>query len=214
MAIDGLCDGGFYNAGQSCCGMERIYVHEKVADEFIAGAVKFAESFVLGDPLKEGTTLGPMAQESGVFDCETQVADALKKGAILKTGSATRTTIDGKGRFFAPTVLVNCSHSMSVMHDETFGPVLPIQIVKSDDEAVALMNDSEFGLTAAVFTSSLARFNKLAPKIETGTVFRNRCDYLDPELPWTGVKDTGKGISLSKYGFGGCTRLKGYHVRL
>merc|ERR1712091_799231 len=149
----------------------------------------------------------------GVQDCVNQVADALKKGATLCTGGQ-RVQVGGKGRFFAPTVLTGCNHDMEVMKEETFGPVLPIQIVKSDEEALALMNDSDYGLTAAIFTSSMDRYNKMAPHVQTGTIFRNRADYLDPYLPWTGVKDTGKGISLSKHGFRGCTRVKGYHVRL
>jgi len=213
LAVDTCVDAAMYNAGQSCCGIERVYVHEDIADEFIEKAVKLAEQYVLGDPMDSNTTMGPMAQESGVEDCVRQTEDALAKGAKLLTGGK-RIQVDGKGRFFAPTVITNCDHSMEVMKEETFGPILPVQVVKSDEEALALMNDSDYGLTAAIFTSSMERYNAMAPFVQTGTIFRNRADYLDPYLPWTGVKDTGKGISLSSYGFRGVTKLKGYHVRL
>lgn len=212
-AVDTCVDAAMYNAGQSCCAIERVYVHEDIANAFLEKAVALAEQHVLGDPMDAATTMGPMAQESGVLDCVRQTEDAVAKGAKLLTGGK-RTQVDGKGRFFQPTVISGCNHTMEVMKEETFGPILPIQIVKSDEEALSLMNDSDYGLTAAIFTSSMDRYNALAPHVQTGTIFRNRADYLDPYLPWTGVKDTGKGISLSVHGFRGVTKVKGYHARL
>eukprot|EP01126_Amoeba_proteus_P040535 TRINITY_DN4327_c0_g1_i10.p1 TRINITY_DN4327_c0_g1~~TRINITY_DN4327_c0_g1_i10.p1 ORF type:complete len:165 (+),score=29.00 TRINITY_DN4327_c0_g1_i10:1225-1719(+) len=160
------------------------------------------------------TTLGPMALPTAPAFLQHQVSEALSKGASLLTGGQPIHDSFGNGRFFAPSLLVNCNHEMSLITEESFGPVLGVISVSSDEEAVEMMNNSRYGLTAAIYTTSTERANHLAPLLQCGTVFMNRCDYLDPELPWTGVKDTGKGISLSSHGFRGVTRLKGHNFRV
>ncbi|GAB5362033.1 hypothetical protein AAMO2058_000763300 [Amorphochlora amoebiformis] len=213
-AVETLVDGGFYNAGQSCCGIERVYVHDSLYDDFITKATDIVNGYVLGDPSSNTTTLGPMAQPSSIEFLSSQVNDAKEKGALVLTGGQSATDDKGMGRFFRPTLLADCNHSMDVMKEESFGPVLGVMPVKSDDEAVKLMNDAHYGLTGVLFTENKERADMLAPQIEAGTVFMNRCDFLDPELPWTGVKDTGKGVSLSKHGFRAFSRLKSYHFKL
>merc|ERR1712154_12545 len=162
------------------------------------------------------TTIGPMAQASAIDFLSGQVNDALDKGAKVVVGDNKGTgDKDGKGRFFKPTLLTDCNHSMRVMKEESFGPLLPVQCVEDDKEAIDLMNDSDYGLTAAVFTKDKMKMERMfAPQIQTGTVFMNRCDYLDAYLPWTGVKETGKGVSLSPYGFNNFTKLKSLHFKL
>jgi acyl-CoA reductase-like NAD-dependent aldehyde dehydrogenase len=212
-AAESAVDGSMYNAGQSCCGVERVYVRDEIYDEFVAASKTIVESYVLGDPMDEATQMGPMASASSLPFLQEQVQEAVAKGATLLVGGAPCSDAQGKGRFFAPTLLVDCTHEMSVMRDESFGPIMAVQRVSSDEEAVQLMNDSEFGLTASVWTADAARAEAMAPQIETGTVFMNGCDYVDPYLGWCGVKDTGKGVSLSKHAFDAVTRLKSYHFR-
>ena len=211
-AIENLTDGAFYNAGQSCCGIERIYVHQRHYERFVEGIVALAKGYVLGDPMAPATTLGPMATPDAPTFLADQVQEAVSKGARLLTGGSP-TNVRGQGRFFEPTVLADATHQMSAMVDESFGPIIGIAPVANDDEAVALMNDSPFGLTAAIWTESSERAVRLGERLETGTVFMNRCDYLDPDLAWTGVKDTGLGVSLSRHGILAMTRLKSYHLR-
>eukprot|EP01095_Lingulamoeba_sp_RSL-Kostka_P011157 TRINITY_DN416_c0_g1_i1.p1 TRINITY_DN416_c0_g1~~TRINITY_DN416_c0_g1_i1.p1 ORF type:complete len:782 (+),score=291.30 TRINITY_DN416_c0_g1_i1:960-3305(+) len=215
-AVGSIIDGGFYNAGQSCCGIERVYVHEDHYDAFIEKAIPIVQNYQLGDPLLESTTLGPMAQQKAIRHLQDQVDEANILGAEILTGGYSTHDSAGKGRFFQPTLLSNCNHNQSIMLDESFGPVLGIQSVKNDEEAITLMNDSRFGLTSAIYTNDKERALSMGKQLKSGTIFMNRCDYLDPDLPWTGYtgKDTGKGASLSKYGFDGVINLKAYNFKL
>ena len=212
-AVDGLVDGAFFNAGQSCCGIERIYVHEAVYDRFVDGYAALTAKYVLGNPLEAATTLGPMSRTSLADAVRTQTAEALAEGARALIDPAGFPADTGDSPYLAPQVLVDVAHGMRVMREESFGPVVGIMPVASDDEAVALMNDSEFGLTAAVYTRDEAAAVALGSRVETGTWFMNRCDYLDPALAWTGVKNSGRGCSLSRVGFEQLTRPKSFHLR-
>lgn len=213
-AAEAVVDGAMFNAGQSCCGMERVYVHRSKYDEFIGAAKAAVDAYQLGDPMHPATSIGPMAQENSLAFLSGQVKQAVDSGATIVSGGAEPVhDAAGKGRFFPPTLLTGCNHSMDIMMEESFGPLLPVQIVDGDDEAVGLMKDSPYGLTAAIFTADQHRVRDMGRQIPTGTIFMNRCDYLDPELPWTaGGEHTGKGVSLSKHGFGGVTKLKGYNM--
>ena len=213
-AIANLVDGAYYNAGQSCCGIERIYVHESVYSRFVEGALAEVRKYKLGDPLDGATTMGPMAQPGAPEKLAAQVEEARSKGGRVLSGGAPVHDSTGRGRFFDPCLVTDASHSMhGLMVEESFGPIVGVQKVSDDDEAVKLMNDSPYGLTAAIWTRDQERAFRVGAQIETGTFFMNRCDYLDPLLPWTGVKDTGKGMSLSKYGFLPLTRRKSFHLR-
>jgi acyl-CoA reductase-like NAD-dependent aldehyde dehydrogenase len=215
-AAEAVVDGAMFNAGQSCCGTERVYVHRSQYDEFIDAAKAAVDAYQLGDPMDPATSMGPMAQESSLSFLAGQVQEAKDKGAtIISGGTKAVNDAAGKGRFYPPTLLSGCDHSMNIMMEESFGPVLPVQVVDSDEEAVGLMKDSPYGLTAAIFTKEQQRVRDMGRQIGTGTIFMNRCDYLDPELPWTaGGEHTGKGVSLSKHGFGAVTKLKGYNMRV
>ncbi len=209
-AVENLVDGAFFNSGQSCCGVERIYVHESQFDDFVNEFVKLTRQYQLGNPLEKGTTLGPMVRVSNAKNALAQLEDALKRGA--------KTLID-KGDFpdhplpyLAPQVLVNVSHEMLVMTEESFAPIVGIMKVKDDQEAIQWMNDSKYGLTASIWTRNKERAIQIGDHVETGTWFMNRCDYLDPELSWTGVKDSGRGCTLSVLGFDYLTRPKSYHL--
>jgi acyl-CoA reductase-like NAD-dependent aldehyde dehydrogenase len=214
-AIDGLVDGAFFNSGQSCCGIERIYVHRDLYDRFVEGAVAMVEKYTLDDPTKQETTLGPVVRARNAAGIQAQVDDAVARGA--------RALIDPKlfpeaGRrglpYLAPQVLIGVDHTMTVMQEETFGPVVGIMPVSGDDEALRLMNDSRYGLTAAIYSRDVEAAAALGDRLETGTVFLNRCDYLDPELAWVGVKDSGRGCTLSSVGYESLTRPKSFHFRL
>jgi acyl-CoA reductase-like NAD-dependent aldehyde dehydrogenase len=211
-AIENLVDGSFFNSGQSCCGIERIYVHEKVYAPFVAGFVDLTKKYVVGDPRDPETTIGPMARAGFADTVRGQIDEALRKGAKPHIGMKVENDRAGSP-YRAPEVLTEVNHQMAVMREESFGPVVGIMKVKDDDEAVALMNDSPYGLTASVWTTDLDRAEKIGDRVDTGTVFANRCDYLDPGLTWTGVKDTGRGASLSKFGYDALTRPKSYHLR-
>ncbi|MCF7644956.1 aldehyde dehydrogenase family protein [Bacillus subtilis] len=211
-AVANLVDGAFFNSGQCCCGIERIYVHEAVYDKFVDGFVELTSQYVVGNPLDASSTLGPMAHARFADLIREQKAEALRKGAKAHINMQVENDRDGSP-YIAPEVLTNVDHQMSVMREESFGPIVGIMKVRSDEEAVALMNDSNFGLTASLWTPDTDRAANIADQIETGTVFMNRCDYLDPGLVWTGVKDTGKGASLSSIGYGNLTRPKSYHLR-
>ena len=202
-AIENIVDGAYFNSGQCCCGIERVYVHEDVYDKFVDGFTALTKQYVLGDPLDEKTTLGPMAQKRLAATVRDHIAEAISKGAkaLIDPKSFPKDAKDST--YLAPQVLVNVDHSMKVMMEETFGPVAGIMKVKNDDEAIALMNDSPYGLTASLWTRDRDAAEKIGMQIETGTVFMNRCDYLDPGLAWTGVKDTGRGATLSKLGYRG-----------
>ncbi|NIX78137.1 aldehyde dehydrogenase family protein [Microvirga terricola] len=212
-AIENLVDGAFFNSGQCCCGIERIYVHESHYDRFVEGAIDLVNKYVLGNPLDEATTLGPMAHKRFADLVRQQNAEAVAKGAKAHI-DAKRVAADvGNTAYLAPQVLTNVDHSMSVMREESFGPTVGIMKVKNDEEAIRLMNDSPYGLSAAIWTSDIEAAESIGDRLETGTVFMNRCDYLDPALAWTGVKDTGRGASLSKLAYESLTRPKSFHLR-
>jgi len=212
-AAESLVDGSFYNSGQSCCGVERIYVHEAVWQPFLDGFVDAASQYRLGDPLDPETSLGPMASARGADLVREQVRQAVGAGAAAHLSSQLFRADGGKGAYLMPQVLTGVDHSMPVMREETFGPVVGIMPVKDDEEAVRLMNDSAYGLTASIWTRDLQAAGRLAARVEAGTVFANRCDYLDPLLAWTGVKHSGRGASLGRYGFDGVTRPRSLHLR-
>jgi acyl-CoA reductase-like NAD-dependent aldehyde dehydrogenase len=213
-AVDTLTDGAFYNAGQSCCGIKRIYVAASRYDDFVAGVVDLTKKYRLGSPLDPETTIGPVVRTSAADAVRSQVRDAIGRGARqLIDESLFPASVPGTP-YLAPQVLVDVDHSMAIMREETFGPAVGIMKVASDEEALRLMNDSDFGLTAAIFSADTARAETLADALETGTVFLNRCDYLDPALAWTGVKNSGRGCTLSSIGFEQLTRPKSYHFKV
>ena len=207
-AAEGVVDGACYNAGQSCCAVERVYVHESVADELLDRARALVGAYRTGDPLAEPTTLGPLASRDALQDLQQQVADACASGAELLAGGG---VVDG--RFFEATLLLGAGPDTSVMREESFGPLVPVVRVAGDDEALALMNDSRYGLTASVWTADPRRAEWFAARHDAGTIYRNRCDVLDPALPWTGFRDSGKGTTLSSHGFRHLTRPKAIHFR-
>ena len=212
-AVENLVDGAFYNSGQCCCGIERIYVHENLYGRFVEKYVDLTSRYVLGNPLDEATTLGPMAHTRFADLVRDQTAEALAKGAKAHLDPKEFPADKAGTPYLAPQVLTNVDHSMRVMVEESFGPVVGIMKVKSDEEALKLMNDSPYGLTASIWTSDIDRAEELGEQVETGTVYMNRCDYLDPSLAWTGVKDTGRGASLSELGYAALTRPKSFHLR-
>ncbi|MGJ8602993.1 MAG: aldehyde dehydrogenase family protein [Marivita sp.] len=209
-AVDTLLDGAMFNAGQCCCGIERIYVHESLFDQFVEKAVAWVNAQKLGNPLDPDTTMGPMANVRFANEVRAQISEAVADGA--KAHIATMPADDG-GAYLTPQILTDVTHKMRVMRDESFGPVVGIMPVKDDAEAIALMNDSQFGLTASIWSKDTAKAEEIADQIETGTVFLNRCDYLDPALCWTGCKDTGRGQGLSKLAYQALTRPKSYHLK-
>ncbi len=209
-AVETLIDGAMFNSGQCCCGIERIYVHESLYDDFVAKAVKIVKGYKLGNPLDPETTLGPMANVRFADEVRAQIAEAVAAGAVAHIETFAE---DDGGAYLTPQILTNVTHDMRVMRDESFGPVVGIMKVSSDDEAIALMNDSEFGLTASLWTRDVERAERIGDRIETGTVFMNRADYLDPGLCWTGCKNTGRGGGLSVIGYHNLTRPKSYHLK-
>ncbi len=212
-AAETLIDGAMYNSGQCCCGIERIYVAAPLFDDFVEQAVALTSAYKLGDPLDPETTLGPMAQTRFADLVRAQTDEAVRAGARAVI-DAKRFAADKPGTpYLAPQVLIDVDHSMRVMREESFGPVVGIMKVKSDEEAIRLMNDSDYGLTASLWTRDVERAARIGREIETGTVFMNRCDYLDPALCWTGCKDTGRGGALSVIGFHNLTRPKSFHLR-
>ena len=212
-AVENLVDGSFFNSGQSCCGIERIYVDHKLYPAFVEGFVELTRQYVLGNPLDQATTLGPLVRAQAAEFVRGQIAQATAKGARALI-DASSFAADAPGTpYLAPQVLVQVDHEMAVMREESFGPVVGIMPVASDAEAIALMNDSPYGLSAAIWTSDLDAAERLGGQLETGTVFMNRCDYLDPALAWTGVKHTGRGATLSRLGYEHLTRPKSFHLR-
>jgi acyl-CoA reductase-like NAD-dependent aldehyde dehydrogenase len=212
-AIETVTDGAIFNSGQSCCGIERVYVDEAVYQEFVEGVAALANSYNLGRPDDAGTNLGPLVKTSAADFVRGQIDEAVAAGAKALVDPA-KFDADKKGTpYLAPQVLIDVDHSMRVMNQETFGPVISIMPVSGDEEAIKLMNDSEFGLTAAVFTQDEDAAIEIGNQIETGTWFMNRCDYLDPTLAWTGVKNSGRGCTLSSIGFEHMTRPKSYHLK-
>ena len=211
-AIENLVDGTFYNTGQCCCGVERIYVDAKVYDDFVDGFADLTHKYVVGNPLDQATTLGPMARASFADTVRSQTAEALRKGATALINMKVEGDKPGSP-YLAPEVLTNVNHQMEVMREESFGPVVGIMRVRDDEEAITLMNDSPYGLTASIWTRDMDRAADIGNRVQTGTVYMNRCDYLDPYLTWTGVKNTGRGSALSKYGFDALTQPKSFHLR-
>jgi acyl-CoA reductase-like NAD-dependent aldehyde dehydrogenase len=211
-AVDGLMDGAMFNAGQCCCGIERIYVHESLYEAFVEKAVDWVKGLTLGNPFDAATTLGPMANKRFAAVVRAQMAEAVAAGAKALIDPSLFPADDG-GAYLAPQILVDVDHSMRVMMEESFGPVVGLMKVSGDEEAISLMNDSPYGLTCSIWTKDDAAAANIGAQIETGTVFMNRCDYLDPALCWTGCKDTGRGGSLSYLGFHSVTRPKSYHLK-
>ncbi len=211
-ATANIVEGACYNAGQSCCAVERVYVHRSNLSEFIDGARSALSQLKMGNPLDTSTTLGPLASGGALDSLEAQVQDAVARGAQLLEGGSR--VADSGGNFFSPTLIVDVPQDALVMQEESFGPVIPVHAVDSDEEALKLMNDSRFGLTASVWTRDQQRADHMATHLDTGTVFQNRCDYLDPALPWTGTGDSGKGSTLSHHGYFHLTRRKSIHFRL
>ena len=206
-AAEGLADGAFYNAGQSCCSVERIYVHERIYDEFVEHFVKTVDGFVVGDPTSDDTYIGPLTRPQQIEVLDAQVADAVAKGArVLSGGGST-------GAWFLPTVLADVSHDMAVMRDESFGPIIGIQRVRDDGEATAFMNDTEFGLTAGVFSPDEPRATEILREVDAGTAYWNCCDRVSPRLPWSGRHHSGIGSTLSTAGILAFTRPKAWHLR-
>ena len=209
-AAASIADGAFYNTGQSCCSVERIYVHEKVHDAFVAAFVAEVKGYKTGDPLDESTYIGPLTRRPQIEVLKRQVADARKKGGKLLAGGH---AIKGKGNWFEPTVFADAGHRMDLMREESFGPVIGIQKVSTDAEAVALMNDTEYGLTAGVYTPDRKRARKILAQVNSGSVYWNCCDRVSPRLPWSGVGHSGIGLTLSTYGIQTFTRPKAWHLR-
>jgi len=212
-AVAELVDGAFFNAGQSCCGIERIYVHGDVYEPFVEQYTALVRRYVLGDPRDPATTLGPLVRTAAADLVRAQTAEALARGARALIDPRDFPRDEPGTPYLAPQVLVDVDHGMRVMIEESFGPVVGIARVSGDDEAVARMNDSDFGLTASVWTADERAALALGARVDTGTFFMNRCDYLDPMLAWTGVKDSGRGCSLSRVGFESLTRPKSFHLR-
>ena len=212
-ALENLVDGSFFNSGQSCCGIERIYVDKALYPAFVDGFVELTRQYVLGNPLEQSTTLGPLVNDHAASFVRAQIAEARAKGARPLIDSK-QFAADALGSpYMAPQVLVDVDHNMAVMREESFGPVVGIMAVDNDVQAVELMNDSPFGLSASIWSADLAAAEQLGQQIDTGTLFMNRCDALDPALAWTGVKNTGRGASLSRIGYEHLTRPKSFHLR-
>jgi acyl-CoA reductase-like NAD-dependent aldehyde dehydrogenase len=209
-AVENLVDGAYFNSGQSCCGIERIYVHKKIYKPFVDGFVQLTRQYRLGNPLEKETNLGPLVRTEAAENVRAQIKQAVKKGAkaLLRLKDAPKTP------YLPPEVLIDVDHRMAVMTEESFGPIVGIQAVKDDDEAIGLMNDSRYGLTASIWTKDAEAALRIGERVDTGTWFMNRCDYLDPALAWTGVKDSGRGCTLSRLGLEAFTRPKSFHLRL
>jgi len=210
--VENIVDGACYNAGQSCCAVERVYVHRALYHDFLDRAKSLMKQYRLGDPLDEKTTMGPLARRQALPFLEGQVKEAVRRGARLLLGG--KRLKGTRGNFFPPTLLGDVPNDARVMQEESFGPLVPVMSVAADEEALARMNDSCYGLTASVWTSDRGRAERFARDLEVGTVFQNRCDYLEPALPWTGARDSGIGSTLSRYGFYHLTRRKGIHFRV
>ncbi|MGZ5779570.1 MAG: aldehyde dehydrogenase family protein [Burkholderiaceae bacterium] len=210
MAAESLADGAMYNTGQSCCSVERIYVHEKIHDAFVAAFMNTVRGFKVGDPMQEDTYIGAITRAPQLDVLDAQVVDAKAKGATLLTGGA---RLSGPGNWYAPTVFTNVNHRMELMREESFGPIIGIQKVSSDAEAIKLMNDTRYGLTAGVYTPNQARAKSILAQVKAGSVYWNCCDRVSPRLPWSGYGDSGVGLTLSVYGIQTFTRPKAWHLR-
>jgi acyl-CoA reductase-like NAD-dependent aldehyde dehydrogenase len=209
-SAESLADGAMYNTGQSCCSVERIYVHEKIYEAFVEAFLQTVEDFKVGDPAAEDTYIGALTRAQQLDVLDAQVADAKAKGATLLCGGH---RLDAPGNWYVPTVFTNVNHSMELMREESFGPIIGIQKVSGDAEAVQLMNDTRYGLTASVFTPDQTRAKTLLSQVNAGTVYWNCCDRVSPRLPWSGHGDSGVGLTLSTYGIQTFTRPKAWHMR-
>jgi acyl-CoA reductase-like NAD-dependent aldehyde dehydrogenase len=209
-AAESVAEGAMYNTGQSCCSVERVYVHERVHDEFVQHLVAAVQAMRVGDPTDESTTIGPLTREAQIDVLQAQVADALAQGATLRTGGR---RLDRPGHWFEPTVFTEATHTMELMREESFGPIVGIRKVTGDDEAVTLMNDTRYGLTAGVYTRDERRAKAILARVNAGSVYWNCCDRVSPRLPWSGVGDSGIGLTLSTYGIQAFTRPKAWHLR-
>ncbi|PHH73289.1 hypothetical protein CDD82_5558 [Ophiocordyceps australis] len=209
-----IVDGAIFNSGQSCCSVERVYVGEKIHDDFVQAVQKVLKGYKVGDPFDKATNVGPVISKRSKQTIEIHIRNALDKGAQDATPeNESFSNLPAKGNFVKPTLLIGVNHSMTVMTEETFGPVIPVMKVKSDEEAIRLMNDSEFGLTGSIWTKNTHRGQELAQDVEAGTVFVNRCDYPSPDLAWTGYKKSGKGQTLGRFGFEQFVKSKSFHVK-
>ncbi|KAF2798996.1 betaine aldehyde dehydrogenase 2 [Melanomma pulvis-pyrius CBS 109.77] len=213
-AAEEIVDGAVFNSGQSCCSVERVYVDEKIHDEFVSAIREVLKGYKLGDPFDSKTHVGPVVSKRSAEAIQAHIKDALEKGAKDETPeNESFKSPPADGNYVAPTLLTGVNHDMAVMTEETFGPIIPVMKVKDDTEAIKLMNDSQFGLTASIWTKDVAKGHELIDDVEAGTVFVNRCDYPAPDLAWVGWKDSGKGQTLSKFGFDQFVKLKSYHVK-
>ncbi|KAM0801779.1 putative succinate-semialdehyde dehydrogenase [Usnea florida] len=213
-AAEEIVDGAVFNSGQSCCSIERVYVAEKIHDTFVSAVQDVLKGYKLGDPFEQSTNVGPVVSKKSAGTIKAQIEDAIAKGAKDMTPeNETFTSPPPDGNYVRPTLIVDVNHSMDVMRQETFGPVIPIMRVSNDEEAIQAVNDSEFGLTASIWTKDTAKGEELAELVEAGTVFVNRCDFPSPDLAWTGWKNSGKGVTLSKFGFEQFVKLKSFHVK-
>ncbi|KAF2204399.1 ALDH-like protein [Delitschia confertaspora ATCC 74209] len=213
-AAEEIVDGAIFNSGQSCCSVERVYVDEKIYDEFVAAAQEVLKGYRLGDPLDTNTQVGPVVSKRSAESIRAHIQDALDKGAKDRTPeNESFKSAPPEGNYVVPTLLTDVNHDMLVMTEETFGPVIPVMKVKNDAEAIKLMNDSQFGLTASIWTKDVSKGHELLEDVEAGTVYVNRCDYPSPDLAWVGWKDSGKGQTLSKFGFDQFVKLKSYHIK-
>jgi acyl-CoA reductase-like NAD-dependent aldehyde dehydrogenase len=212
-AIENLVDGAFFNSGQSCCGIQRIYVHRQVYKDFVEGAVALTEKYNLGNPLESGVNLGPVVRAKAAEDIRAQVANSIKAGARGAVDAGKFPAARPGTAYVAPQLLIDLDQANPIMREECFGPVAGIMPVASDEEAIGLMNDNAYGLTAAIWTNDEQAALSIGDRVETGTWFMNRCDYLDPALAWVGVKDSGRGCTLSRVGYEHLTRPKSFHLR-
>ncbi|MBC7872018.1 MAG: aldehyde dehydrogenase family protein [Chitinophagaceae bacterium] len=213
-AIENVVDGALFNSGQSCCAVERVYVHQDVYEDFVEGAVNLTRQYILGNPLEAATTLGPLVRTRSAEFVREQIQQAVQMGAKALLNAEEFAAYAENSPYLAPQILVGVDHRMSIMIDETFGPVLSIMRVQDDEEAIRLMNDSQYGLTASIWTRSEDDALAIGDRVNTGTWFMNRCDYLDPALAWTGIKDSGRGCTLSILGYESFTRPKSFHLRV
>lgn len=212
-AVDTAMDGAFFNSGQSCCGIERIYAHESIHDAFVAKATAWVNKLKLGRSDEAETSLGPVVRARAADFVRGQTKEAIEQGAVAQIDGATFPLDEAGSAYLAPQVLTNVNHSMRIMTEESFGPVVGIQKVTSDEQAIELMNNSEYGLTACIFTQDIEQGIELGRQVQTGTFFVNRCDYLDPDLAWTGIKNSGHGCTLSVMGYESLTRPKSFHIK-
>jgi acyl-CoA reductase-like NAD-dependent aldehyde dehydrogenase len=212
-AIENIVDGAYFNSGQSCCGLQRIYVHERLYDDFVDGFIELTRKYVLGNPLDANTTLGPVIRTSAAETIRKQIAASVRAGATPAIDESEFPASRPGSPYLAPQLLLNADHSMPVMKEEIFGPVAGLMKVSSDEQAIELMNDSAFGLTAAIWTNDQDAALGIGHRVDTGTWFMNRCDYLDPALAWVGIKDSGRGCTLSTVGYEHLTRPKSFHLR-